>query len=214
MALAQEYKCLFFECSAKTSTNVQQCFQELISTMLEVPSLLEKGSTAVKKQTKDQIGTFTYFPSINFQKVAGGYGPIRVNNRVVIAVPFGKPEAELDLLIDDWEDVSLQDFKCRDVFQFQLQDSKSSNADYYTVATPKLLNTNDSSPLVAEGLLHYANSATTVTGPLPSGPNPYDIDFSVEQATSISAALIVNVSSNAVSPLFCCCVAQTLSSLP
>nr|XP_016454015.1 PREDICTED: monocopper oxidase-like protein SKS1 [Nicotiana tabacum] len=53
-------------------------------------------------QAKDQIGTFTYFPSINFHKVAGGYGPIRVNNRNVIAVPFLKPEAEFDILIGDW----------------------------------------------------------------------------------------------------------------
>ncbi|XP_027162947.1 ras-related protein RABC2a-like [Coffea eugenioides] len=50
MALAQEHKCLFFECSAKTRANVQQCFKELISKILEAPSLLEKGSTAVKKQ--------------------------------------------------------------------------------------------------------------------------------------------------------------------
>lgn len=53
-------------------------------------------------QTKDQIGSFFYFPSINFQKMAGGFGPIRVNNRNVIAVPFPKPEAEFDLLIGDW----------------------------------------------------------------------------------------------------------------
>lgn len=53
-------------------------------------------------QTKDQIGTFFYFPSINFQKAAGGFGPIRVNNRIVINVPFPKPEAEFDLLIGDW----------------------------------------------------------------------------------------------------------------
>lgn len=53
-------------------------------------------------QTKDQIGSFFYFPSINFQKAAGGFGPIRVNNRNVIAVPFAKPEDEFDLLIGDW----------------------------------------------------------------------------------------------------------------
>ncbi|KAF8021615.1 hypothetical protein BT93_G1918 [Corymbia citriodora subsp. variegata] len=53
-------------------------------------------------QTKDQIGTFFYFPSINFQKAAGGYGAIRVNNRIVINVPFPKPKAEYDLLIGDW----------------------------------------------------------------------------------------------------------------
>lgn len=53
-------------------------------------------------QTKDQIGSFFYFPSINFQKAGGGYGPIRVNNRNVIAIPFSKPDEEFDLLIGDW----------------------------------------------------------------------------------------------------------------
>lgn len=53
-------------------------------------------------QVKDQIGSYSYFPSINFQKAGGGFGPIRVNNRIVIAVPFPKPEAEFDLLIGDW----------------------------------------------------------------------------------------------------------------
>ncbi|KAF9602330.1 hypothetical protein IFM89_026503, partial [Coptis chinensis] len=32
----------------------------------------------------------------------GGFGPLRVNNRNVILVPFNKPEAEFDLLIGDW----------------------------------------------------------------------------------------------------------------
>lgn len=53
-------------------------------------------------QVKDQIGTFTYFPSINLLKAGGGFGPIRVNNRPVIEMPFPKPEAEFDLLIGDW----------------------------------------------------------------------------------------------------------------
>ncbi|KAI3933362.1 hypothetical protein MKW98_006721 [Papaver atlanticum] len=53
-------------------------------------------------QMKDQIGSYSYFPSINFLKAAGGYGPIRVNNRNVILVPFDKPEEEYDLLVGDW----------------------------------------------------------------------------------------------------------------
>ncbi|XXG83620.1 hypothetical protein AAC387_Pa10g1334 [Persea americana] len=53
-------------------------------------------------QTKDQIGSFFYFPTTGFQKAAGGFGPIRVNNRNVILVPFPKPEAEFDVLIGDW----------------------------------------------------------------------------------------------------------------
>ncbi|KAF9609327.1 hypothetical protein IFM89_015582 [Coptis chinensis] len=53
-------------------------------------------------QTKDQIGSFFYFPTLNFQKATGGFGPLKVNNRNVILVPFNKPEAEFDLLIGDW----------------------------------------------------------------------------------------------------------------
>ncbi|KAL0317271.1 UNVERIFIED_CONTAM: Ras-related protein RABC2a [Sesamum angustifolium] len=54
LALAQEHKCLFLECSAKTQANVNQCFKELTKKMLEVPSLLEKGSTPVKNQILKQ----------------------------------------------------------------------------------------------------------------------------------------------------------------
>ncbi|MBA0870803.1 hypothetical protein Goshw_017390 [Gossypium schwendimanii] len=50
MALAQQLKCSFLECSARTRANVHQCFKDLVLKILEVPTLLEKGSTAVKKQ--------------------------------------------------------------------------------------------------------------------------------------------------------------------
>ncbi|XP_058205071.1 ras-related protein RABC2a-like [Rhododendron vialii] len=50
MALAQEHKCLFFECSAKTREKVPQCFKELNVKILETPSLVEKGSVVVKRQ--------------------------------------------------------------------------------------------------------------------------------------------------------------------
>ncbi|MED6184765.1 Ras- protein RABC2a [Stylosanthes scabra] len=50
MALAQEHRCLFLECSAKTQENVQQCFNDLTLKMLEVPSLRENGSSIVKRQ--------------------------------------------------------------------------------------------------------------------------------------------------------------------
>ncbi|XVF83019.1 hypothetical protein PTKIN_Ptkin16aG0098700 [Pterospermum kingtungense] len=54
MALAQQYKCSFLECSAKTTENVHQCFKDLTLKILEVPSLLEKGSAVVKKQILQQ----------------------------------------------------------------------------------------------------------------------------------------------------------------
>ncbi|KAF6146924.1 hypothetical protein GIB67_036643 [Kingdonia uniflora] len=53
-------------------------------------------------QVKDQIGSFSYFPSNNFQRVAGGYGGIIVNNRDVIAIPFGTPDGDFTIMIGDW----------------------------------------------------------------------------------------------------------------
>ncbi|XP_022845466.1 monocopper oxidase-like protein SKU5 isoform X2 [Olea europaea var. sylvestris] len=220
-------------------------------------------------QTKDQMGTFTYFPSINFHKVAGGYGPIRVNNRNVILVPFAKPEAEFDLLIGDWfeadykeirslvqeswgiPDVMLMngkapygysnatDYESFTVtkgktyrirvsnvgsvfsFNFRIQNHKmvlvetegsytnqiildsldvhvgqsysvlvtanQDEADYYMVASPKLFDTNFSNTpyLVGNGVLHYANSVGTGRAPVPNGPDPFDIEFSINQAKSV-----------------------------
>lgn len=53
-------------------------------------------------QVKDQIGSFFYFPSLGFQRAAGGYGGIIVNNRKVISVPFGLPDGDVTLFISDW----------------------------------------------------------------------------------------------------------------
>ncbi|XP_059434174.1 monocopper oxidase-like protein SKU5 [Corylus avellana] len=53
-------------------------------------------------QVKDQIGSFFYFPSLGFQRAAGGYGGIVINNREVIAVPFGMPDGDITIFISDW----------------------------------------------------------------------------------------------------------------
>ncbi|ERN02634.1 hypothetical protein AMTRI_Chr03g141020 [Amborella trichopoda] len=53
-------------------------------------------------QVKDQIGSFFYFPSTRFQRAAGGYGGIIVNNRAIIAVPFGTPDGDIAIFIGDW----------------------------------------------------------------------------------------------------------------
>ncbi|XP_042506566.1 ras-related protein RABC2a-like [Macadamia integrifolia] len=54
MALAQEYGCLFLECSAKTRENIEKCFEELALKIMEVPSLLEEGSTIIKRNILKQ----------------------------------------------------------------------------------------------------------------------------------------------------------------
>ncbi|CAA3013293.1 ras-related protein RABC2a-like [Olea europaea var. sylvestris] len=49
IALAKEFGGLFLECSAKTRENVDRCFEELALKIMEVPSLLEEGSTSGKR---------------------------------------------------------------------------------------------------------------------------------------------------------------------
>ncbi|PRQ25346.1 putative L-ascorbate oxidase [Rosa chinensis] len=53
-------------------------------------------------QVKDQIGSFFYFPSLSFQRAAGGYGGIIINNRAIIPLPFAVPDADVTLFITDW----------------------------------------------------------------------------------------------------------------
>ena len=50
-------------------------------------------------------------------------------------------------------------------------------ADYFIVASPKMSNVTEISGLVGIGVLH--------NGPLPSGPRPFDLEFSITQARSI-----------------------------
>lgn len=53
-------------------------------------------------QVKDQIGSFFYFPSLQFHKAAGGFGGIRILSRPRIPVPFPEPAGDFTLLIGDW----------------------------------------------------------------------------------------------------------------
>ena len=53
-------------------------------------------------QVKDQIGSYFYFPSTGFQKAAGGYGGFKVDNRIIIPLPYPSPDGEFFVLIGDW----------------------------------------------------------------------------------------------------------------
>jgi FtsP/CotA-like multicopper oxidase with cupredoxin domain len=53
-------------------------------------------------QVKDQIGSFFYFPSLNFQRASGGFGPFIINNRDIIAIPFAEPDGDIIIMIGDW----------------------------------------------------------------------------------------------------------------
>ena len=60
-----------------------------------------------------------------------------------------------------------------------------NEADYYIVTSPFLLNTSSPGGFDGVGELHYTNSLTPVNGPLPGGPDPFDLDSSVNQARSV-----------------------------
>ncbi|KAM1892115.1 hypothetical protein ACFX14_035308 [Malus domestica] len=62
-------------------------------------------------QVKDQIGSFFYFPSLNFQRASGGYGGITINNRNVIPLPFTVPDGDITLFITDWYTKSHKDLR-------------------------------------------------------------------------------------------------------
>ncbi|KAH6810264.1 SKU5 similar 17 [Perilla frutescens var. frutescens] len=55
-----------------------------------------------KFQTKDQIGSYTYFPSTLMHRAAGGFGALNVYARSVIPVPYAKPAGDFSLLVGDW----------------------------------------------------------------------------------------------------------------
>lgn len=53
-------------------------------------------------QVKDQIGSFFYFPSLNMQRAAGGFGPFIITNRKIIPIPFNMPDGDIVIMIGDW----------------------------------------------------------------------------------------------------------------
>ncbi|XP_050208096.1 L-ascorbate oxidase homolog [Mercurialis annua] len=55
-----------------------------------------------KFQTKDQIGTYTYFPSTLLHRAAGGYGGINIYSRPRIPIPYLYPDGDFTLLVGDW----------------------------------------------------------------------------------------------------------------
>ncbi|GMY11698.1 l-ascorbate oxidase like [Fagus crenata] len=205
-----------------------------------------------KFQAKDQIGTFTYFPSTLLHKAAGGFGGLNVYERPQIPIPFPNPDGDFTLLVGDWfktnhktlqqsldsgkslpfPDGVLINGQAQNTFSgdqgktymfrisnvglstslnFRIQghtlklvevegshtiqniyDSLDVHVgqsvavlvtlnqppkDYYIVASTRFTRR----VLTASAVLHYSNSHTTVSGPLPAGPT-YQIHWSMQQA--------------------------------
>ncbi|WOK98822.1 L-ascorbate oxidase [Canna indica] len=210
-------------------------------------------------QVKDQIGSFFYFPSLAFQMAAGGYGPIRINNRIIIPIPFSLPYDDVDILIADWYNMDYKrmrnwldlgfplsrpdgilingsppgkatfNFKpgatyrlrisnvgIKTSLNFRIQGHKMrlveiegsytikqyyDSLDIHVGQSYSVLVTADQSPAVSYYVvasarftdfdlygyanLNYGGSSKSPSGPIPQGPPRDDINFSMEQASSI-----------------------------
>ncbi|XP_059643449.1 L-ascorbate oxidase homolog [Cornus florida] len=214
-----------------------------------------------KFQTKDQIGSYTYFPSILMHKAAGGFGGINVYARPRIPVPYTLPTADFTLLIGDWYKTShkaLQQlldsgkslpfpdailingrtqssftgdqgktymFRISNVglstsLNFRIQGHKMKlvevegshtvqnlydSLDVHVGQSVSVLVTLDQPPkdyyivastrftklILAGAMLHYANSQTQVSGPVPAAPTG-QMDWSMEQARTYRWNLTAN----------------------
>ncbi|KAL0543049.1 hypothetical protein IC582_018136 [Cucumis melo] len=213
-------------------------------------------------QTKDQIGSFAYFPSTQFHKAAGGFGALNVYQRPRIPIPYPIQDGDFTLLIGDWYKTShksLQEsldsggslplpdgvlingqthstftgdqgktymFRISNVglstsLNFRIQGHKmklvevegshtlqnlydsldvhvgqslsvlvtldQAPKDYYIVASTRFTKT----VLTATAVLHYSNSNSPVSGPLPAGPTT-EVDWSVKQARTFRWNLTAN----------------------
>ncbi|EYU44359.1 hypothetical protein ABFS82_08G046000 [Erythranthe guttata] len=71
----------------------------VLGTNCPIPS---NGNFTYKFQMKDQIGSYTYFPSTLMHRAAGGFGALNIYARSVISVPYPKPDGDFTLLVGDW----------------------------------------------------------------------------------------------------------------
>ncbi|KAK6128917.1 hypothetical protein DH2020_037356 [Rehmannia glutinosa] len=164
-----------------------------------------------KMQMKDQIGTYTYFPSTLLHRAAGGYGGFNIMARSVIPVPYPKPYEEFTVLISDWwkkdhKGHTLRLVECegshtiQEVYEsLDLHVGQSSSflvtthsmgetKDFFIVAStrftkPKIL--------TSTAILHYQGSKSAASGPLPIAPT-YHIHWSMKQARTIRWNLTAN----------------------
>ncbi|KAI8564929.1 hypothetical protein RHMOL_Rhmol03G0221500 [Rhododendron molle] len=59
-------------------------------------------SWTYKFQVKDQTGSFFYFPSLNLQRSAGGFGSVIINTLPRVSPPFDTPYGDIVVFIGDW----------------------------------------------------------------------------------------------------------------
>ncbi|KAG5057917.1 hypothetical protein JHK86_012913 [Glycine max] len=147
-----------------------------------------------KFQAKDQIGTYTYFPSTQLHKAAGGFRALNVYHRSVIPIPYPNPDGDFTLLVGDWYKTNHKNlYDSLDVHVGQsvavLVTLNQPPKDYYIIASTRFTE----KPLTTTVVLHYANSISSVFGPVPAPPvDKYDFDWSMKQARTYRWNLTAN----------------------
>ncbi|CAN6485341.1 unnamed protein product [Victoria cruziana] len=168
------------------------------------------GSWTYHFQVKDQIGSFFYYPTLFLQKAAGGYGPIRINNRVdVVPLPFGCPcgatyrlrisnvglraslnfriESHTMLLVETEGSYTLQrQYENLDIHVGQsysvLVRADQPLGSYFMVASTRFVD----QEVWGVATVRYSGFAGgPSSGHIPPGPDPLDYLFSLHQARSI-----------------------------
>ncbi|KAI5677927.1 hypothetical protein M9H77_08877 [Catharanthus roseus] len=89
---------LLFSLHLKENLSSDSWQDGLLGTNCPIPS---KWNWTYQFQVKDQIGSFFYFPSLNFQRASGGFVSFITNNRVVIPILFGTPYGDITIVIGD-----------------------------------------------------------------------------------------------------------------
>ncbi|KAI3793096.1 hypothetical protein L1987_35709 [Smallanthus sonchifolius] len=130
-------------------------------------------------QVKDQIGSYYYVPSINFQRAAGGFGGFVITNRKVIQLPFNTPDGDMVITIGDWYTQN------HTTLRASLDVGKE-------LGMPDGVLINGKGPFKYSSIVPDGINHTTLdvdSGPLPDPPNDlYDLLFALNQAMSIRMA--------------------------
>ncbi|MED6163214.1 hypothetical protein PIB30_077818, partial [Stylosanthes scabra] len=149
-------------------------------------------------QVKDQIGSFFYFPSLNFQRAAGGFGGVIINNREVIPLPFGFPDGDITILLSDWYTRSHKDLR-KDVengVDLGVPDGVLINGFGPYRYDDTLVQSGISYQIINVELGKTYRFRGPASGPLPAITGQDDPSFSMNQARSIRW----NVSAGAARP--------------
>ncbi|KAH1134251.1 hypothetical protein GYH30_012586 [Glycine max] len=120
--------------------------------------------------------------------------PSMIQERSVIPIPYPNPDGDFTLLVGDWYKTNHKNlYDSLDVHVGQsvavLVTLNQPPKDYYIIASTRFTE----KPLTTTVVLHYANSISSVFGPVPAPPvDKYDFDWSMKQARTYRWNLTAN----------------------